>query len=472
MFNRRVIFRVDGSAEIGLGHQIRCLAFAKILEKYFTIHFVYKYTTESFLKQINSLNYEVQSIVDENEFIEKLNPIDIVVLDIYNYDFGSLYKIKNICKLIIIDDLFINEVNADIILNYAPNANVDNYVKQSDSNYALGLNYVLLRQSFLEKSKEIRTINRFNVVTICIGGSDYFNITKKVLSNVIKYPIFKEINVVTGEAYKHYDTISHLFADKRVNHYNNLSENELSELLSLTDISIVSSSSILLEALACKSIVISGKYVENQKHLYSHFESNGEIIPAMNFENESINAAIKNALNIKLPYKCSNIINGQSPKNIIYKILQSFSILRPINQNDSELLYKWVNESSVRANAVNNNIISKDEHLNWFDRIMRNKCVSKIYILEFLNIPIGQIRYELIENKWVIDFSIDNNYRGMGFGKLILFKSVVNFKNVILSSIVKSDNISSIKAFESNGFMQIGVKKINNITYNNYEKYL
>jgi RimJ/RimL family protein N-acetyltransferase len=123
---------------------------------------------------------------------------------------------------------------------------------------------------------------------------------------------------------------------------------------------------------------------------------------------------------------------------------------------DAKLLFDWANESSVRINAINTNPIVWVDHIAW----LQNKLESKnsfLFIAEVDDIPIGQIRFDLEGNKYLIDFSVTINERGKGYGFLIVKESINEMKKRIhhLSTFiawVKPENAASKSVFEKLGF--------------------
>lgn len=120
---------------------------------------------------------------------------------------------------------------------------------------------------------------------------------------------------------------------------------------------------------------------------------------------------------------------------------------------DSKLFYEWANEEAVRKNALNSNKIIWEEHFKWFtNRLSSN---SKLFVLLMSNKPVGQIRFDLNNDFWEIDYSIDKQYRGFGLGRKIIELSLTKFNlGDKLRAFVKRENISSIKVFEKLSFTQ------------------
>lgn len=141
--------------------------------------------------------------------------------------------------------------------------------------------------------------------------------------------------------------------------------------------------------------------------------------------------------------------------------------LRDAKEEDIDLLYEWVNDLSVRKNSFQQNYISYQEHKKWFNKKI-NSSNSYIFIYQKNSIPIGQIRIDINNNVGIIDFSIDNNYRGNGYGTRLLKQVIekINNKRINIKKVtaeVKYSNKASQRAFEKAGYYSI--KKAEFIMY-------
>ena len=142
-------------------------------------------------------------------------------------------------------------------------------------------------------------------------------------------------------------------------------------------------------------------------------------------------------------------------------------ILRTATLEDSQLLYNWVNDATVRNMSINSKIISWAEHNKWLNKNL-GTTTFKILILEYDENPVGQIRYEYIERYWLIDYSVDCAYRGMGFGKKLLELSISLFSNCQIRATVKKDNFYSNHIFINSGFILDGEEIINGMNFARY----
>ena len=137
----------------------------------------------------------------------------------------------------------------------------------------------------------------------------------------------------------------------------------------------------------------------------------------------------------------------------IHEKKNTFS-LKKVQHEDIKLLFKWVNDTEVRKNSLNTDLIEWENHFNWFINKLSNPK-SKIFIFENENTKIGQIRIENIENRWVINYSIDKDHRGKGYGFLMTNALLRRYNNFKFLAIVRSENTPSQKVFEKLNFIRI-----------------
>lgn len=132
--------------------------------------------------------------------------------------------------------------------------------------------------------------------------------------------------------------------------------------------------------------------------------------------------------------------------------------LRRVKETDMKLLFDWRNNELVRKSSFCMDPVEWNEHVKWF-----NTTLVKSSVLFFIMIckeqEVGQIRIDLeLDNTAIINYSIAEKYRGLGYGKQILHLAETElyerFKNkYMLKALVKENNISSQVAFERLGYI-------------------
>lgn len=139
--------------------------------------------------------------------------------------------------------------------------------------------------------------------------------------------------------------------------------------------------------------------------------------------------------------------------------------LRKATENDVDILFKWANDDVVRKNSFCTDKIKYEDHLAWFDKLLKDSNQIQ-FILEQneagqINL-IGQIRISLEENgtQAEIGYSVDSSYRGMGYGKQMLRMAATQLQRDYpkisrLIAKVKPNNVASYKAFIDTGFEEM-----------------
>lgn len=138
--------------------------------------------------------------------------------------------------------------------------------------------------------------------------------------------------------------------------------------------------------------------------------------------------------------------------------------LKKATYKNAELLFQWANDPLVRESAFNQTEINWEDHLLWFKNVL-SSLHKEIFILEKNNESIGQIRLEYQKGWWKIDYSIDTNFRGLGYGKQLIEIVLALFSERRFLAQVKRKNASSIKIFQKLGFNLINQSDSLEFTY-------
>ena len=166
------------------------------------------------------------------------------------------------------------------------------------------------------------------------------------------------------------------------------------------------------------------------------------------------------------------------------RLIKVFNFLDSLNKiycrkaiiQDAKIYFEWANDISVRANAINNDPIEYKNHIQWFtQKIMNDKSV--LYYFEFDKHPLGQVRFDFDNEKAIIDYSVDKQFRNKGLGQVILYNAIYSLYEegygngeILLFAQVKQSNISSIKVFNNLNFKQVGIQTIGDVNYYNFQK--
>ena len=124
--NQTIVFRADGSSEIGLGHIIRSSALAYMLKDEFECILATRCKIDSLLETLKTSFSNIISLPDQDYNLETQLLADIlpaqnlIVLDGYNFD--SQYQRLLVNKgfdLFSIDDIHAFQFHSKVIINHA-----------------------------------------------------------------------------------------------------------------------------------------------------------------------------------------------------------------------------------------------------------------------------------------------------------------------------------------------------------------
>ena len=459
--DREICIRVDGGAKIGLGHVVRCLSLAYMLRDYFKINFFVRELPAVMVEKILEEGFRVVFIREEKDLLGTLQGTEIVVLDHYGLDsdFQKVIKRKG-NFLVCIDDIPNKKFYADLIINHAPGIVPEEYKAEAHTQFALGLDYALLRPQFLKIAGEGILNKKVDNLLICFGGSDPHNLTEKVLEVSITEDRFIKITVVLGPAFSKVNHIHSIAEnDNRVEVLHSLDENQMVEVMKRARVAVVPASGILMEALAAQCIVISGMYVKNQSYVYNHFKNSNFFLDAKGFEKQEIKAAFSEIDRFRLPEK---LFDGKSGSRIrrlfrslpVEKVVQ----IREAVIDDLQLTYSWAANAELRQHSFTKKEISYSEHVEWFSNKVRDpNCIY--FIAEENGKAMGSLRYDISGGTAIISYLVDPSFQGRGMGMILLKKAFSLLRQYpvhvdLVVGYVMLENIASQKSFQRLGYLE------------------
>jgi UDP-2,4-diacetamido-2,4,6-trideoxy-beta-L-altropyranose hydrolase len=323
MDKRKVILRADGGNHIGMGHFIRTLALAEMLKDDFQCVYATQAPSLSQIAEIGRVCHSFIELANDeshfNTFLDHLQGDEIVVLDNYYFttDYQRSIKQKG-CKLVCVDDLHDQHFVSDLVINHAPGICMSDYSTDKNTKLLLGLEYVLLRRPFLERAKSNKTHLNRDTVFINFGGEDRFNISLRILKDMVNFNPSLKVKLVLGHSNHHLNSIREYITSSstEIELFLNMNASEMAEIMWDCDFAVVPCSTILFEIIACKLPFITGAYVENQKLIAGYFKNQTSGVVLQNIITDTIPW---NSLINKVYTKNNNLIDGKSGIRLIEK---------------------------------------------------------------------------------------------------------------------------------------------------------
>jgi len=484
-----LIIRADGSAQIGTGHVMRCLALAQAWQDTGG-HVIFLMAMESppLEARLRSEGMEVVHLpVQPGSTDDAIQTAALarqvgagwVVVDGYHFDAGYQRAIKDQGLLLLfVDDIgHAEHYYADLVLNQNIHAHEGLY--QSREPYTrllLGTRYVLLRREFLKWrgwKREIPEVARRVLVTM--GGSDPDNVTFKVIRALQQVDVDGlEAIVVVGGSNPHYEELQSAVQNSSFPIQLESNVTDMPELMAWADAAVSSggSTSWELAFLGLPSVVIvlaqSQQPVAERLHEAKIALSLGWHV---NLSCDDIGKAITRLLKEKeirtgMARRGRELVDGDGVTRVLMHLRGERLRLRLVREEDCKKIWEWANDPDVRAVSFLSEPVPWEEHLKWFRSKLNNNDCLFLVCLESEDLPIGQVRFDIMreEKEAVISVSVDRNYRGKGYGSaMIRLASQMLFGLSGVNTIhayIKQNNEPSIRAFMKAGYRKSGVTMI------------
>jgi len=220
-----IAFRTDASADIGIGHLIRCLALAEELKnKGHVCFFVTKIQNKELIDRIEQDNIHFQTdpnaTLDEDKQIllkfSNENKIDWIITDHYGINSDYVQKLKeNNYNVLSIDDNALIHYYSDIILNQNIGSEKLKYSSEKYTKFLLGPKYALIRNQLLVRDKKTKQSTVKNIL-IMLGGADEDNVTLQIIKS-LKSIDNVEFLVIIGPLNPHYNELKKYVESEKLN---------------------------------------------------------------------------------------------------------------------------------------------------------------------------------------------------------------------------------------------------------------
>lgn len=462
----RVYFRADGNSNMGLGHVVRCSALAENLGDEYETVLVTRCNLPDVIRQIES-SFNRITILDDSESVDEelagirlqLAVADIVVLD--GYEFTESYQEhlrQSGASIVCIDDIHRGRYLADAVINSAGGITPMNYNSLVHTQFFLGAKYTLLRPTFLNRAVRRRRIIDNRSVFLCLGGADPNNRTLEVLKFIESRKLFEQVRVVIGGGFQYKNELSEYIRTSGINAIvlASLSADEMADEMMGCSYAICTPSTVCFEFMTLGGVTFLEKIADNQTDMINYLTSE-----KLAFHLHQAGAISTADEQISLQ-KQAGLFDGQAGirlKKLFQGVVLAKNItIRNVDESDLQICYEWANDSAVREQSFSINEVEFESHVNWFhSKLLDSNCY--FYMLEFDSVPFAQIRFHVADGNAVISYLISEQFRGRGFGAMVLAKGIESFiqayrKPIVIVGYVKDTNISSQRSFEKFRFIK------------------
>ena len=351
---KKIIFRVDSSSIIGLGHLIRCITLANVFKKNnFDIEFIssnlkvnknFKIKKNDFKLNIikknnnkidknndkkwlgSSIKKDLEQTISILKKINKIRCVNLLIVDHYSLGYEWEKKIKTYCeKILVIDDYHDRNHQCDFFVNPTLPLVSSKLIKKNTF-FLNGPKYIILRDQFrifrkkiINRNPQIKNIPK--KILIIMGSSENLDFLNFIINSI--YELNYNFNFVLVTKLNN-NLLKNKF--KKINNIKVLTniDNIAYEMYN-ADILICSASTVLWEAASLGIPTIAIKTEKNQKHnldFSNKFKisvsiKNYKIMSKKSFQKKFFNLVSDFKLRLKMSRNMIKIVDTHGSKRIV-----------------------------------------------------------------------------------------------------------------------------------------------------------
>jgi UDP-2,4-diacetamido-2,4,6-trideoxy-beta-L-altropyranose hydrolase len=439
-------------------------------------------TTSSLESRLTSENIQVlhlKSVAgsqeDARETVQTALQFKATWVVVDGYQFSAEYqriRKKNGLQLLVLDDYgHAKHYWVDIVLNQNISADISLYSnRESYTQLLLGPQFVLLRREFRDwQGWQRQTPEIARKILVTLGGADPNNVTLKVIQALQQVQIDDlQVVVVGGASNPHLEVLKEALENSQ--HSMRLESNvtNMPELMAWADIAIAGGGSTCWELAFMGLPALVMILAENQQAIAKKLDQAGIAQTlgrsvsqtAETITREIFKILLSKQIRTRMTQLGQVLVDGQGSDRVLMILEGKALRLRKVHPEDCELLWKWANDSEVRACSFSTELIPWDTHRSWFLRQLEDSRHHLFIGINGEDKPIGQVRFDILDNQYAeISITLDGNHRGRGYGTLLINLGVeALLRQTPVKAIhawIKPYNIASCKAFEKAQFKKL-----------------
>ena len=135
--------------------------------------------------------------------------------------------------------------------------------------------------------------------------------------------------------------------------------------------------------------------------------------------------------------------------------------LREAEGADSRRIWEWRNDVTTRAVSADTDVVEWASHLDWFARVIADPR-RHLLVAEVDQEPMGVVRFDSAgdDGEWVVSINLAPQARGRRLASSVLIAGgawlVARSRVQRVIADIRSDNVVSIRSFESAGYALTG----------------
>jgi len=441
---QRIAFRTDAAQAIGAGHLRRCLTLAEALRADgHDVLFVCRAFEKSLNADVAAAGFPLIELPpaagstnteDARETCAALvghGPIDVMVVD--HYGLGATWEteVRRVAsRVAVIDDLADRAHACDVLIDVTPaqDAAVRYAGLVSDGAVKLlGPRYALLRPEFRAlRGKTGARSGEIARVFVSFGGSDEQDRCGTAVG-AIRAALGPNtaIDVVLGRLAPHAGRLQGLAeTDPQLSVH--IDTPHVARLMAVADLAIGAAGTMSWERACLGLPALVAQIAENQSGPIQALVQAGCAIAVPG------SAEMWSALESRLSFVSENpgllrlmgdaatsLVDGLGARRVARIIAPLALSLRPATSKDSEDIWQWRNDPTVRAASKEPAVISRDAHDTWFARVLAD-ADRHLLIAEDADGAVGVLRFDIQDDAALVSIYLTPAGRGRGLAEAIL----------------------------------------------------
>jgi UDP-2,4-diacetamido-2,4,6-trideoxy-beta-L-altropyranose hydrolase len=451
----KILLRTDASADIGTGHVMRCSTLAEELQAQGAcIYFACRLLPDNLKSMLLAKGFSVYLLdnipekTESNTYVLphshwldisqtedasatlsaiKNDTFDWIIVDHYALDKSWEEVMRPVAKrIMVIDDLADREHACDLLFDqnfYLDQHNRYNRLIPKDCRMLVGPEYALLRNEFkvCRRQAGIRTGNVKSIL-VFFGGVDQFDFTSKAvlaLSNMRDTAL--TVDVVIGAQHPAREALISSCATFGFNLH--IQTSHMAELMLKADLSIGAGGGAVWERACLKLPTISIAIAEHQITQLKDLSQTGMVYSFDSHDVTSlqiqkhVEALIENqALRHLLSVNSAALVDGAGAIKVARVLLTATQLdMRLATIADEKDLYEWRNHPKIREVSFNEQVITLEQHTQWFRNTLSNPN-RLLLIGEMKENPVGVVRFDIDGNSAEVSIYLiqENHHKGLG----------------------------------------------------------
>lgn len=470
------VFRCDASVDIGIGHAMRCLAFAETLRwAGWACGFSVNREASDVVPAL--LRDDIELTVAEPAGVPDTKKARLAIVDNYRLDGHFDTKLRGQgTDVIVFDDLANRMHDCVMLLDPTPGRGEEHYraLVPNDCRLLLGPRFAIIGDRWLTRRRASR--QRLNAgrpverIIVSMGGTDPYDATRRVLAGLVSSATGAHVDVLIGAGTPHRAELAAMAGPSLSVH---VDHPDVAALAGEADLAIgaAGTSSFERALLGLPAILI--PLADNQCAVAAAFSSAkaADIVPPVILDDaNALGARIASLAGdgdrrAAMSDNAAKLTDGRGRFRLLAALAGRVAsrsgrtvMLRLVEAADEQWLLDLQSQEATRRFARHPVVPSAAEHGAWFAAILEDR-ERLLLIVDTDRGPCGMVRLDSLAERhasFEISIAIDSRLHGVGLARAALHLVRNLAPGADLIATVKAENQASLALFTAAGFQPDG----------------